>query len=233
MNLFFYSILLIFSVSLKAQVVVDGDLSEWGDTRKMQYDNENHLYYGFKKDNQFLYLSILKNKNASKVDRGGVQVFFSDKEADTTGLQVIFASKLKDPVTNKSLKETHDFFLVRNLNGIASQTLATYNETGIMAEWKVTDIKYFVVRNSVLDQMATPANPNVFTAEIQIPLKYLQKNNFDETIHFGIVMQGLSPIFKNTGSLPPTDGGQTISEKEFWDQLAPTSFFGSIDLNEL
>ncbi|MCD0472492.1 hypothetical protein [Flavobacterium sp. JAS] len=108
--LFFYNILLLFSVSLKAQVVVDSDLSEWGDTKKMQYDKENQLYYAFKKDNQFLYLGILKNKNASKVDRGGVQVFFSDKEADTTGLQVIFASKLKDPITNKSLKKTHDFF---------------------------------------------------------------------------------------------------------------------------
>lgn len=234
MRLFFYSILLLFSVSLKAQVVVDGDLSEWGDTKKMLYDNENQLYYAFKKDNQFLYLGILKNKNASKFNGGGVQVFFSDKKVDTTGLQVIFGSKLKDLTTNKSLKVTHDFFLVRNLNGTVSQILPTYNETGIIVEWKVTDIEYFVVRNSVLDQMATPANPNVFTAEIQIPLEYLKKYTVNSTtLQFGISLRGLSYIL-NMRSLPMVDNGpKSIYQKEFWDGLTPTSYFGSIDLKAL
>ncbi|MBF4472562.1 hypothetical protein [Flavobacterium sp. HJJ] len=230
--LFFIGIFLLFSVTLKAQVVVDGDVSEWGGKEKMQYDNENNLFYAFKKDNQFLYVSILKNKNASKFDGGGVQVFFSQKKADTTGLQVVFANKIKNPDTNKSQKYTHDFFSVRNLNGVVSQQLPTNNETGILVEWKVTDIEYFVVRNSVLDEKATPANPNIFTAEIQIPLEYLQKYNLDKTIHFGIALRGLSYAF-NIGPVAMNNGPKTVSQTEFWDQMTPTSFFGSIDLKTL
>ncbi|PIF34307.1 hypothetical protein CLU81_4945 [Flavobacterium sp. 9] len=230
---FFYGFLLLFSISLKAQVIVDGDLSEWGDSKKMKYDNENNLYYAFKKDNQFLYLSILKNKNASKFNGGGIQVFFSNKEADTTGLQVLFANRVKDTETNKNQKYTHDFFSVKNLNGVLNQQLATYNETGILVEWKVTDIQYFVIRNGVVDEMATPANPNVFTAEIQIPLAYLQKYNLDKTIHFGISMRGQAYNFKMPWSSVVGGGNKSTSQKEFLDKMTPTSFFGSIDLNEL
>lgn len=230
---FLCSFLLLSSFTIKAQIMADADLSEWGGTDKMHYDKENDLFYAFKKDNQFLYLALLKNKNASKFNGGGVQVFFSNKAGDTTGLQVVFASKMKDPDTNQFLKYTHDFFSVRNLNRIPSQQLPTYNETGIMVVWNVTDIEYFVVRNSVLDEKATPANPNIFTAEVQIPLEYLKKYCINNTLHFGIALRGLSYNFKMQ-SMPMADNGtKSIYQKEFWDRMTPTSFFGSIDLNTL
>jgi|GEM_PF-7119932 len=231
--LILFSVLLLSSFIAKAQVVVDGDLNEWGGADKMQYDKENDLFYAFRKDNQFLYLSILKNKNASKFNGGGVQVFFSNKVADTTGLQIIFAGKMKDPGTNKSLKYTHDFFSVRNLNRVIIQQLPNYNETGIIVEWKVTDIEYFVVRNSVLDDKATPANPNIFTAEVQIPLEYLKKYVTNNALYFGIALRGLSSTFKIQSMAMADNGPKSIYQQEFWDRMTPTSFFSSIDLKTL
>ena len=231
-----FVIILSLPITTKAQVVVDGNLNEWGDSKNMQYDNENNLYYAFKKDNQFLYMTLFKNKYPFKFHGGGVQIFFGEKKADTTGLQLFFAYNFKDPVTQKYQKYSRDFFTVKNLNNIKEQKLATYNETGILLEWNITDIEYLVINNHIIDQKATPPNPNIFTAEIQIPLEYLQKYCLNQTLNFGIALRG--PTYK----LPSFGVSQLIQrfqnqandyQKEQLDQFTPTSFFGSVNLNTL
>lgn len=232
-TLFVLTTFLLFSIPLKAQIIVDGDLKEWGDTKNMRYDNENNLYYSFKKDNQFLYLAILKNKYPFKFHIAGVQIFFAEKKADTTGLQLLFANNFKDPVSQKNQLYSHDFFTVKNLNNVASQNLTTYNETGILIEWKVTDIRYKVIVNETIDDRATPPNPNVFTAEIQIPLQYLQKYSLNQTLHFGIACRCSGyklPAFTISQLLQTYQNPKNDFQKERLDEFTPTSFFRTVDL---
>lgn len=232
--LYFISVLLAFSTSLKAQIIVDANLNEWGDYKNMKFDKENTLYYAFKKDNQFLYLSIFKKEKAFKYQGGGIQIFFSQKQKDTTGLQLVFANKLKDPITKENLKFTHDYFTVKNLTPNSIQQLTTNNETGILLEWNITDIDYLVVKDGVVDGKATPPNPNIFTAEIQIPLEYLQKHKTGETIGFGIALRGLSynlnPTILSQMRQSPIQNNDNL---DFLDKLTPTSFFETIDLKSV
>lgn len=230
------SLFLLFPTASKAQIVIDADLTEWGGYKNMQFDKENELYYAFKKDNQFLYLSILKKNNASKFYGGGVQIFFSQKQKDTTALQLFFGNNFKDPVTNQNQKYTHDYFTVKNLTPNLNQQLTTNNETGILLEWNITDIKYLVINGDILDGKATPPNPNIFSAEIQIPLQYLEKYKTDDIICFGIALRGismkinpklLSQLYQNPAN------SQNAYQRESMENFRATSFFGTIDLKSV
>ncbi|AWK02737.1 hypothetical protein HYN56_00300 [Flavobacterium crocinum] len=229
-------VFLLFSISLKAQIIIDANLTEWGDYKNMQFDKENKLYYAFKKDNQFLYFAILKKDNSSKFLGGGVQLYFSQKQKDTTSLQILFANSFKDPVTNQNQRYNHDYFTVKNLTPNSHQQLTTNNETGILLEWNITDIKYLVVNGDVLDTKATPPDPNIFSAEIQIPLEHLQKYKTDETINFGIALRGTSFRINPTLLLQmrkSTINSQYPYSQESLDRLIASSFFETIDLKSV
>lgn len=228
-----YSILLIvvfvlLSLFGRTQVVVDANLSEWGDSTKMKYDSENKLWYNFKKDSDFLYIVVKKNRNASKFYSSGIQLSFSQKKIDSDAFQITFAHAITNPISNKRERFGHDYFDIRNYKGVKNQLLPKYNETGILVEWKYTDIEYNG-KNTRIDEI--PANPNIFTAEIQIPLVYL-KENFGNKINFSICLRGYDKEKKGLQHYldkkfpAPT----CIHERELFECMFYTEYFGILDL---
>lgn len=232
---FLFITFFMFSVSSYSQILVDAKLDDWGDLKNMQYDKENNIYYAFKKDNQFLYMSLLKKEHPDKYFGGGVQLFFSEKKGDTTALQLLFGNMYKDTVTRQTQKYTHDFFTIKNLKPNKTQLLATNNETGISVEWNITNIEFLVIENGILNTRKTPPNPNIFTAEIQIPLEYLKKYIRDQSLSFCIAMRGslfnykpkMAETLRQISSNPTTE-----FDKENLEYYTPTAFFSTLNLSK-
>ncbi|WP_443939806.1 hypothetical protein [Pedobacter sp. MW01-1-1] len=203
--------------------------------KKMSYDSENKLYYAFKKDSNFLYMAIYKNENALKYSNGGVQLFFNAREAKKDSLMLTFAHTYTDSVTRKLVHNTHDYFLLENFNGIKKQLVPKFNETGILLEWNYTNIDY-LPRTGNIDVKNIKPNPNVFSAEIQIPIGFLQ-TNYGNALDFAICLRGgdtkkegkealeRKRLFPMTSAMP--------FQNELIERLYFTEFEGILNLNTI
>lgn len=217
----------------EAQIMVDADLKDWGDSSKFNYDDQNVLNYSYRKDNQFLYLAIRKNKNASKFFSGGVQLSFSSSKIDADSFQITFAQSVVDPTSNARIQYNHDYINLSNYDGLKNQLLAKYNETGILVEWKYTDIDY-IPKGDVIRSDEIPANPNVFTAELQIPLSYLQKK-MGNKINFSICLRGHDKekkglqYYLNKRFPAP----KNVNETENQEKMYFTEYYGILDLTKI
>lgn len=214
-----------------AQITVDANLKDWGDSTQFKYDEQNRLWYNFKKDEQFLYIAIKKNQNASKYQMGGVQIVLSSSNIDTNSLQITFAQSLIIPNINTYVKESHDYFEIRNYKNIKKQLLAKFNETGIFVEWSYTNID-FRPKKPAYNSDEVPADPNIFIAEVQIPL-----SNLPKTLNYGFRLPGTGNLGK-TGKKelmsrnlfkPPTN----IGDEEMIERLYLTEHYGKLDLTKL
>ncbi|WP_443939807.1 hypothetical protein [Pedobacter sp. MW01-1-1] len=221
--------------SAYSQVTVDADLKEWGDMKKMSYDSENKLYYAFKKDSNFLYMAIYKNEYAGKYSNGGVQLFFNAQGAKKDSLMLTFAHTYTDSTTHKLVHRTHDYFLLENFNGIKKQLVPKFNEMGILLEWNYTNIDHIPREDKVMEHI--PANPNIFTAEVQIPLTYLIEKFNKELVYkiclrgSDITKKGKEAFFKRRLFTPELSN--TAFVKDIIDRSYFTEFNGNLNLNTI
>jgi|SRR5690606_39049649 len=122
----------------KSDVVVDGDLSEWGE-KLDHYDKENQLWYSIANDADFLYLAILKDKHALKsLSDGKVQIYISEDQITEASPSIIY------PIDVNELGywfggPNWDFLVVSRGDDAKRDTLSVFNELGIEAQGRLVE----------------------------------------------------------------------------------------------
>lgn len=217
--------LIVFCGSSYAQIVIDGDLSDWGDSLK-HYDKQNKLHYEMRQDSTNLYIAIYKDDNAMKAAiQGGIQIAFDGKAITDKSFQIVFGHRFLDPETGTNRGRNHDYFELQNFQGQGSILVPTYNEFGISPSFK------FKVDNSNIPKgdtyHDTGKSLHVYYAEIEIPLVYLPFKN--GKILYRICLRGTDlekkgeQFFRNRGMLQDSPW---VSAKEFSEANYFTKYFG-------
>lgn len=225
--------LLIATSSLQAQIDLDGNLSDW-DTTSFKYDNENKLHYQFKKDENFLYMAILKDYNGMKVlSGGGIELFFDKEQPDSNSLSLTYAHRLVDPVTQEVHMPSFDFFELHSPNG-KRQILPKYNETGV----SVACFSYVEMpKEQVVHYDKNRNTASVFISEVQIPLELLCQF-YGGNITFKIRLRGADKSLKGEGDiirrrLFSAEMLEAIETRKMYERLFFTEYIGKLDLNKI
>lgn len=222
---------------VQAQIAIDADLSDW-DSTKFQYDDKNKLWFDFRKDDQFLYMAILKKDNVTKIfTGGGVLLSLSAAKIDKDALGIKFAHSVKQKNSQKPLIVSKEELELLNFKGIASQIIPVFNEWGIQVAWKRTEIDYAPISAaySYEDRKKVPKNPNIFWAEIQIPLSLLTEN-IGSTVNYSICLTGADRNKEGEEALIRRrlfDNRNSIHEQELYETFYFTEYFGKIDIDKL
>lgn len=231
LSILFY--LLIATSSIRAQIDLDGNLSDW-DTTSFKYDNENKLHYQFKKDENFLYLAILKDYNGTKaLSGGGVELFFDKEKPDSNSFSLTYAHRLVDPVTKKVDMASFDFFELNSPNG-KKQLLPKYNETGI----SVACFSYVETpKEQVVHYDKNRNVASVFKSEVQIPLEILRQH-YGNSITFKIRLRGMDKSLKGEGDiirrrLFSPEALEAIETRKMYECMFFTEYIGKLDLNKI
>src|SRR5690606_13052678 len=124
--------------AFKNDVVVDGDLSEWGE-KLDHYDKENQLWYSIANDADFLYLALLKDKHALKsLYDGKVQIYISENDITYTSASIIY------PIDVSELGYwfgglNWDFLVVSSGDNENRDSLSVFNDLSIQAQGRLTE----------------------------------------------------------------------------------------------
>ncbi|TWF34928.1 hypothetical protein FHW36_110128 [Chitinophaga polysaccharea] len=109
-------------------VIVDGQLKEWGDTL-CHYDKGAQLYYDVYNDHDFLYIALRRPKYAWKIVLAGRMSFEIGKDKDDrSGIKIFYPGHYsfnKDDMWN--------FMEIRKAGERSFDTLTVYNDYGIQA----------------------------------------------------------------------------------------------------
>ncbi|NLR58124.1 hypothetical protein HGH93_08440 [Chitinophaga polysaccharea] len=109
-------------------VVVDGQLKEWGDTLR-HYDKAAQLYYDVYNDHDFLYIALRRPKFAWKMVLAGRMSFeISKDKEDKDGIKIFYPGHYsfnKDDMWN--------FLEIKKAGETSFDTLTIYNDYGIQA----------------------------------------------------------------------------------------------------
>lgn len=146
---------------------VDGKLDEWGTLR---YDKQNNLWFGLANNDKYLYVALKRDKNTSKIDRGGVNLILRSNKKDQ--ISITYPALLSGKV---------DFDIIRSegISAIPDSVISVYNEYGIKAA---------MVKE-------TEANGLVYNIEFAIPLKLIKENMpgyNNQELDYAIVLKGSS-----------------------------------------
>ncbi|WP_293912527.1 MULTISPECIES: hypothetical protein [unclassified Sphingobacterium] len=231
--IFFIKVL--FFITAHAQIVIDGKFDDWKGV-KFQYDERNKLHYAFQRDNDFLYIRILKDYNGGKVmSGGGVQLFFDKKETDSTSFIISYAHLTSWQKFEQLTSNVLEYLEIDNCGPIRNQVLPKYNDYGILVECTYED--------NMPKEGIIPYNPkndfkSVFDSEIQIPLELLEKN-FGNNIYFKIRLRGgdialkgeSDVIRRNLFSVQQLN--EVIETRKLYERMFYTEFTRNIMLSDL
>lgn len=184
----------------KSDVVVDGNLSEWGE-KLDHYDKENQLWYSIANDADFLYLAILKDKHALKsLLDGKVQIYISEDQITEALTSIIY------PIDVNELGYSFggpnwDFLVVSRGDNEQRDTLPVFNKLGIQAQGRLVETEEAkeekrqlralgVNGQSVIDNSQTLSASTGMTAyfEFAFPIKHLDSDS--ENLNVKIKLKG-------------------------------------------
>lgn len=147
-------------------VVVDGQLNEWGDSLR-NYDKAARLYYDVHNDRDFLYIALRRPKYAWKIVLAGRMSFEigKDKE-DKEGLKIFYPghfSQDKDDMWN--------FLEVKKAGARAFDTLTIYNDHGLQAAGGFRELQQKTRKPTAGDMLhsTVPALVNGMPATAETP----------------------------------------------------------------
>ncbi|SMC64705.1 hypothetical protein [Pedobacter africanus] len=150
-----------------SNVKIDGKLDEWAE---LKYEKQNNLWFALANSDKYLYLAIKRDKNLSKVDRGGINFTLSTDKKDKISFTY--------PVLLSS-KPDFDVIRPQGISIIPDSIISVYNEHGIKAA---------LVKE-------TGVNGLVYNIEFAIPLKLIRENlpDYDnQVLHYAIILNGSS-----------------------------------------
>lgn len=147
-------------------------------SKDMQYDKNNKLYYKISNDEDNLYIEIYKDRHAYKaVTVGGIIYHFKTVDADTSKSLSIQYPVYQRPRSFETIR-------IKNLKGAADGDYSIMNPYGIEAKAD------FQQRESTGEYR----NDQLFSSTIQIPLEYIDGHK----IAINIQLKGFRTI-----ALPP------------------------------
>ena len=136
-------------------VIVDGNLAEWGDSLH-NYDKAADLYYQVHNDHDFLYIAFRRPRYALKIVMPKRILFeVSAAGGDKAGMQIIYPAHYSG---NKD--EMWNFLEIKNVGSSSFDTVTIYNEYGIQASGG------FWYRKAVAVKKASTVNGTEFQAEL-------------------------------------------------------------------
>lgn len=194
--------------SVPGNVIVDGQLKEWGDTLR-HYDKAAQLYYDVYNDHDFLYIALRRPKYAWKMVLAGRMLFEISKDKDDRdGIKIFYPGHYS---INKD--DMWNFLEIKKVGERAFDTLTIYNDYGIQASggfWEkqeqgsrkslASDMLLSMAPTNINEMQAvmnTPGEnrPGVTTStivgadcELAIPMKLLPVTN--GTVYIRIVIPG-------------------------------------------
>nr|WP_295863846.1 hypothetical protein [uncultured Chitinophaga sp.] len=187
-------------------VIVDGQLKEWGDTLR-HYDKAARLYYDVHNDHDFLYIALRRPAYAWKIVLAGRMSFeISRNKDDKDGLKIFYPGHF---TVNKD--DMWNFLEVKKVGGRSFDTLTIYNDEGLLAAggfWEreqkarqssAGDMLMSTIPTSVNGMPATAEAPKEVTTsvvgadcELAIPMKLLPATS--GTVYIRIIIPGEKDI---------------------------------------
>ncbi|RAJ06525.1 hypothetical protein LX64_01652 [Chitinophaga skermanii] len=157
-------------------IVIDGNLSDWAPDTLALKDAKNYLEYDVTNDHEFLYVSLKRRFQPTKVAMSGRIVIEVDgKDISKSSLQITY------PFTPTYTSTLWEFMLIKNLQARSLDTVAIYNDYGIIAGG---DLNLVLPPGASKSDMAAfrygfsaEGVKGVGFCEIGIPLKYISKEN--------------------------------------------------------
>lgn len=229
-----FTFFLLYTLPASAQITVDADLTDWGDTTLRYEDKENKLRYDYRQDENFLYIAIFKNDNAPKASVGGVQLYLDKGKITNKSFMITFAYWFSDPDDPNKRYSAKDYIQLDNFQEKSTQLVPIYNEYGITAVYDyLKDESHLKDKrpDGQIELSKIGKNKSIFRAEVSIP-KALLPQQADEIL-MKICLRGID--FEKTGNaFFAVSGGitipKTIYEREINDQASFTEFTTKIKI---
>ncbi|SUJ14589.1 Uncharacterised protein [Sphingobacterium spiritivorum] len=215
--------------------MIDGKFDDWKGV-KFQYDDQNKLNYAFQRDNDFLYIRILKDYNGRKVIvGGGIQLFFDKKETDSTSFTISYAHSASRQKFEQLPPNVLEYLEIDNCGTIRNHVLPKYNDYGILVECTYED--------NMPTEGIVPYNPkndfkSVFDSEIQIPLELLEKK-FGDNIYLKIRLRGGDIALKGESDIirrnlfSVQQLNEVIETRKLYEMMFYTEFMRNIMLSDI
>ncbi|SKA37306.1 hypothetical protein SAMN04488128_104256 [Chitinophaga eiseniae] len=147
-------------------VVIDGQLKEWGDTLRY-YDKAARLYYDVHNDHDFLYIALRRPKHAWKIVLAERMSFEISKDKDDKdGLKIFYPGHF---TLNKD--DMWNFLEVKRAGGQSFDTLTIYNDYGLQAAGGFWEQEQKTRKSSAGDMLlsAVPASVNGMPSTTEAP----------------------------------------------------------------
>lgn len=147
-------------------VIIDGQLKEWGDTLR-HYDKAARLYYDVHNDHDYLYIALRRPKYAWKIVLEGRMSFEIGKEKeDKDGLKIFYPGHFS---LNKD--DMWNFLEVKKVDGRSFDTLTIYNDEGLLAAGGFWEREQKARQSSAGDMLmqTIPTSVNGMPAAAEVP----------------------------------------------------------------
>lgn len=227
-NYLIFLLSLLISSTTWAQITIDANLEDWGDTTLRFEDKGNLLRFDYQQDETFLYIAFFKPEYATKAVLGGVQLRFDKGKITDKSLMLTFGFAFPDPENPKQRLAGKDFLQLENFEDQAPLLLPIYNSYGVTASTAfLHDNSHMKDKKAdgMIELHKIGKNKSIFKAEVAIPKAML--TTLDGKINMEICLRGMD--LKKTGNalaavnagLSP---GNSVYEQEANDKISFSTF---------